>query len=132
MKVKVAKVLIGFVVIGGALSYFIFQTMQSSWSYYFSVDDLANHQSEVQNHSLRLAGKVKQGSVNHDLKQMVLKFDLTGTQTAIPVVFQGVVPENFQEDREVVVEGRLDIDGTFQANTLMTKCESKYEGKSDY
>lgn len=132
MNVKLVKALIGIVVIGGALTYFVFQTMESSWSYYFSVDDLANQQSEVRNHSLRIAGKVKQGSIDHDLKQMVLKFDLSGTQDAIPVVFQGVVPENFQEDREVVVEGRIDTDGTFKANTLMTKCESKYEGKTDY
>lgn len=123
------KVIIAVVVIGGALSYFVFQTMQSSWSYYFSVDDLANQQSVVQNHSLRIAGKVKPGTVDHNLKQMVLKFDLTGTQSAIPVVFKGVVPENFKEDRDVVVEGRLDTDGTFNATTLMTRCESKYEGK---
>ncbi len=28
-----------------------------------------------------------------------------------------------------VVEGRLDISGVFQADRLMTKCESKYKAK---
>ena len=38
-----------------------------------------------------------------------------------------VVPDTFQADREVVVEGTLDESGVFRADTLLTKCASKYE-----
>ena len=33
----------------------------------------------------------------------------------------------FTEDVEVVLEGRMDAQGVFQANTLLTKCGSRYE-----
>jgi cytochrome c-type biogenesis protein CcmE len=45
------------------------------------------------------------------------------------VRYQGLTPDNFEEDREVVVEGRLGPAGVFQADTLMTRCESKYQAK---
>ena len=74
-------------------------------------------------------GKVKPGSVARDLQKMNLTFTLSGSKTGIPVNYEGTVPDNFTEDREVVVEGRLDTAGVFQADTLMTRCESKYEAK---
>lgn len=130
MKVKTGvKIFVGIVVIGGGLSYLMYQAMQSSWSYYYSVDEFSNSSSEIQSHSLRLAGRVKQGSVTRNLKKMQLAFALAGANSEILVQYGGSVPENFAEDIEVVVEGRLDNAGTFQADTLLTKCESKYKAK---
>ena len=130
MKTKIiVKVLIGVVVIGGGIGYFMWQAMQSSWSYYYSVDDFAKQKSIAQNHSLRIAGRVKNGSTERDLKEMRLSFILSGADTSVPITYKGVVPDNFAEDREVVVQGRLDTNGVFQADKLMTKCESKYKAK---
>ncbi len=130
MKTKmILKILIGVTVIGGGLSYFTFQAMQSSWSYYYSVDEFSANISDMNNYSLRIAGRVKPGSVNRDLQNMNLTFALAGTKTEIPVLYEGTVPDNFAEDIEVVVEGRLDENKSFKAKTLMTKCESKYKAK---
>ena len=130
MKSKtLVKALIGIVLIGGGIGYFVYQAMQSSWSYYYSVDDFSDNSSAIQNHSLRIAGKVKPGTISRDLQKMNLTFTLSGSKTGIPVYYEGTVPDNFTEDREVVVEGRLDTAGVFQADTLMTRCESKYEAK---
>jgi cytochrome c-type biogenesis protein CcmE len=130
MKIKmIVKILIGVIVIGGGLGYFTFQAMQSSWSYYYSVDEFSAHISDMNNYSLRIAGRVKPGSVNRDLQNMSLTFTLAGSKTEIPVLYIGPVPDNFTEDIEVVVEGRLDENKSFKAKTLMTKCESKYKAK---
>jgi cytochrome c-type biogenesis protein CcmE len=104
--------------------------MQSSWSYYYSVDDFAAADKAMQEHSFRLAGRVQPGSVAHDLENLSLQFTLAGAQAQLPVRYTGVVPDNFVEDREVVVEGRLEPTGVFQADTLMTRCESKYQAKA--
>jgi len=125
----VAKVLAAIIVIGGGIGYFVYQTMQSSWSYYYSVDDFAAADKAIQEQSFRLAGRVKAGSVNHDIEKAMLRFTLAGAQAELPVQYAGVVPDNFSEDREVVVEGRLAPAGVFQADTLMTRCESKYQAK---
>ena len=130
MKTKmIFKILIGIIVIGGGLGYFTFQAMQSSWSYYYSVDEFSAHISDMNNYSLRIAGRVKPGSVNRDLEKMNLTFTLAGAKTELPVYYDGTVPENFTDDIEVVVEGRLDENKSFKAKTLMTKCESKYKAK---
>jgi cytochrome c-type biogenesis protein CcmE len=128
-KKTIVKIIVGVVLIGGSMAYFVYQAMQSPWAYYYSVDDLAAHKSVTQNHSLRIAGRVKKGSVNRNLQKMRLTFTLAGAEAALPVNYEGVVPDNFTEDIEVVVEGHLATSGTFQANKLMTKCESKYRAK---
>jgi len=130
MKTKtIVKALVGIIVIGGGVGYFMYHAMQSSWAYYYSVDEFSANSSEVKNHSLRIAGRVKQGSVARDLQKMDLTFTLAGSKSEVPVHYKGSVPDNFAEDREVVVQGRLDTTGVFQANQLMTRCESKYKAK---
>ena len=126
-----AKALVGILVIGGGVGYFMIQTMQSSWAYYYSVDDFSTTSPAVQEHSYRLAGRVKPGSVQRDLENVTLRFTLAGAESELPIEYQGVVPDNFVENREVVVEGRLGRTGTFRADRLMTRCESKYQAKVD-
>jgi cytochrome c-type biogenesis protein CcmE len=43
------------------------------------------------------------------------------------VVYRGLAPDTFTDDVDVVVEGRLGRDGTFEATTLLAKCGSRYE-----
>lgn len=125
----IVKVFVGMTVIGGGVGYFVYQAMQSSWSYYYSVDEFSANSSEVKNHTLRIAGRVKRGSIARDLQKMSLTFTLAGSKSELPVHYTGSVPDNFAEDREVVAQGRLDTTGVFQADLLMTRCESKYRAK---
>jgi cytochrome c-type biogenesis protein CcmE len=128
-KGTIVRIIVGVVLIGGALSYFVYQTMQSSWAYYYSVDDFAAHKAAVANNSLRIAGRVGKGSVQQDSAQMLTTFTLAGSETVLPVSYVGVVPDNFAEDVEVVVEGQYTTDSVFEATKLMTRCESKYKAK---
>jgi len=130
MKTKtIVKAIVGILIIGGGVGYFMYQAMRSSWAYYYSVDEFSANNSAVKNQSFRIAGRVKQGSVTRDLQKMNLTFTLAGSKAEIPVLYEGSVPDNFAEDIEVVVEGRLDTIGVFQADLLMTRCESKYKVK---
>ena len=130
MKTKViVKIVVGIVVIGGGIGYFAYQAMQSSWSYYYSVDEFTASDKKTQKYSFRIAGKVKPGSIKRDLQKMDMEFTLQGVETQIPVYYNGTVPENFTDDIEVVVEGRRNAEGVFKANSLVTRCESKYKAK---
>jgi cytochrome c-type biogenesis protein CcmE len=123
------KTLVGVFVIGGGVGYFVYQAMQSSWAYYYSVDEFSANRSIVKNSPLRIAGRVKQGSVARDLEKIDLTFTLAGSNAEVLVHYKGSVPDNFAEGREVVVEGRLDTTEIFQADLLITRCESKYRVK---
>ena len=87
---------------------------------------LAGHHNRVS-----LVGEVV-GPVSGDAHAGGLRFrvrDIDGTKkTAVPVVYQGSVPDLFKATRHIVVDGRL-RDGVFVAvpNTLVTKCPSKYQ-----
>ena len=129
MNKTVVKIVIGIIVIGGGLSYLVYSAMQSSWAYYISVDDFADKKSLAQSRTLRIAGIVGKDSITHDIEKMQLVFTLKGEASSLGITYSGVVPDNFAEDREVVVEGKVDADGAFQASKLMTKCESKYKAK---
>jgi cytochrome c-type biogenesis protein CcmE len=105
------------------------QAIKSSSSYYYSVDDFTAGSGTVKNSALRLAGNVKDGSIQRDIEKMLLTFTLTGEKAEIPVSYSKTVPDNFTDGIEVVVHGRLDPSGNFQADKLMTRCESKYKAK---
>ena len=121
------KTVIAVVVIGGALGYLALNAVKSSYAYYISVDKFAERRQEAKTSVFRVAGIVEKGSVVRELEKTQLRFNLAGKEVSVPVSYQGVMPDNFTEDREVVVEGRLDNEGVFQAQKLMTKCESKYK-----
>ena len=123
------KTIVAVVLVGGAVAYFIIQTMQSSWSYYYSVDQFSANTENVQNVLLRIAGKVSIGSIKHKKATTDWDFILAGSQNSLAVHYTGSVPDNFAEGREVVVEGRMDNKGVFQAHSILTKCESKYQAK---
>lgn len=125
----IVKIVIGVLVIGGGIGYFMAQAMESSWSYYYSVDEFAASKDKDPGNSYRLAGRIKEGSVDRNIDTMTLHFILAGATAEIPVTYKGVVPDNFKAGRDVVAEGHLVKPDLFKADTLMTRCESKYQAK---
>ncbi|MCA2992837.1 cytochrome c maturation protein CcmE, partial [Gemmatimonas sp.] len=56
-----------------------------------------------------------------------LTFIMTDGTKTYPVHYRGVAPDTFTDGVDIVVEGRLDANGVFQATTLLAKCASRYE-----
>ena len=79
----------------------------------------------------RLFGTVKAEGLTRMDNSLGVKFQLGDTdnaQKSLWVVFEGAVPDTFKAGAEVIVEGNLrGGENTFKAETLMTKCPSKYE-----
>jgi cytochrome c-type biogenesis protein CcmE len=72
----------------------------------------------------RLGGLVKEGSVQRD-GQMVT-FEVMDAQKALPVRFQGILPDLFREGQGVVAEGALDGSGVFRADTVLARHDETY------
>jgi len=138
----IRKVIIAVIVIGAASAYLLYQTGESSWVYYYTVDEFVESESgkspqgsdtqapqTIRNGVIRLAGRVKAGSIVSKPEKMQLDFELIGQNKSVTVRFSGVAPKNFAADRDVVVEGRISADGTFEAKKILTRCESKYRVK---
>jgi cytochrome c-type biogenesis protein CcmE len=76
---------------------------------------------------VKMGARVVHGSITRNVGTQTITFQVTdGTQT-YPVVYRGLAPDTFTDDVDVVVEGRLEADGTFRATTLLAKCGSRYE-----
>jgi cytochrome c-type biogenesis protein CcmE len=76
---------------------------------------------------VKMGAKVVPGSIERDVATQTIRFQVTDGQVTYPVVYRGIAPDTFTDDVEVVVEGRLQPDGTFRATTLLAKCGSRYE-----
>ena len=77
-----------------------------------------------------VTGKVAMDSVERTDEGVDFEIvDRDGTGEPVPVEYEGIIPDPFREDREVIVSGELGSDGTFVAekDSLVTKCPSKFK-----
>ena len=120
-----------FAIAGGvlvlAVGYLVLTGMQSTAVYYLTVGELSA-QANPAGRPVRVAGNVAPGTVEKLDGGLALRFVVQDGSGSFPVVYKGgPVPDIFGEQVEVVVEGKLQPDGTFAADTLLAKCPSKFE-----
>ncbi len=123
---KNRKFLIGGVIVALAIAYLAYSGFQASAAYYFTVSEAMARGSALYGENLKVSGKVGAGSIQNDIETLTLKFTVVEGEKSIPVIYKGVTPDNFHADTDIVVEGRLDSSGVFQAKSIVTKCPSKY------
>ena len=147
------KFLVGASVIVLAVATLIYSAVRETSAYFMTVEEYAQSADAHTGKQLRLAGRVSDGSVKWDPKTLDLEFLIRpippkaadahraadgGTAVAVaaaasdapvimlPVRYNGVLPDMFAADRDVIVEGKVE-GGVFHAKTLLTTCPSKYE-----
>jgi cytochrome c-type biogenesis protein CcmE len=124
------KLLVAGAILAVAVGYLAYAGLRTGLSYFVEVDaflaDALLHAQRV-----RLHGKVGPNDLRVNAAGKNASFKLVGQSGVVPVSYRGQVPDLLKADGEVVVEGRLDGDGVFQADQLMSKCASKYSSQSD-
>ena len=95
-------------------------------SYYLSVSEFVAAPDRTDG-GFRINGKVAEGSIVRESTGQDVAFVVTDGEADLPVRYHGIIPDTFVDNADVVVEGRLADDGTFEAHTLLAKCPSKYE-----
>jgi cytochrome c-type biogenesis protein CcmE len=119
-------------VAGGAvalgIAYLIVTALQTSTVYYITVGELLQKGPAAGHQQVRVAGDVVPGSVEKIDAGLALRFLVHDGSGQMPVYYKGgPVPDIFGDEVQVVVEGKVGPDGTFQASTLLAKCPSKFE-----
>ena len=126
------KFLAGSAIIVGAIAYLIYTGVQASGSYYRTVSEVVAMGSAASNMSLRMEGKVVAGTIVKDTSNLKLNFNITDKSgKSIPIYYEGVVPDMFHDNIDVVVEGKLAQDGKFVATKLLTSCPSRYDAAKE-
>ncbi len=98
---------------------------QDTFQYYMTVSEYNEASSKYENKNLKLAGKVKMGSLKNEGDRYDFVMEDLGQEIAVTYI--GLAPDTFKEGAEVVVEGRGPQIPPFIAKSLMAKCASKYE-----
>jgi cytochrome c-type biogenesis protein CcmE len=81
--------------------------------------------------AIRVGGLVQVGSETHNAKSQLV-FKVTDGTSAVPVVFDGIPPDLFQEGKGVVVEGRFNGEGTLVASRVLAKHDENYMSQEEY
>ena len=117
-----------FLLVGVFVFYVFIDSAVEGGAYFLEVDEAvaANLPSSrpVRVKGTVVAGtyKTKEGTSSHE-------FSIEGGgESAMKIVYDGPIPDVFDEGREVIVEGKLRNDGTLVATEVTAKCPSKYEG----
>jgi cytochrome c-type biogenesis protein CcmE len=134
---KQRKFLVGGITVAGLVGYLMFTGMQDSMVYYHTPAELVQKVAVDPSYrevAVKVGGSVMPGSVHFDNRTLDLRFtilDIATGKARFPVHYQGPLPDTFEQGRDVVVTGRLDDQGVFQATSLLTKCGSRYEAGAE-
>ena len=128
---RIPKILLGVTLVGAALGWLIWTATRSNLVYYYEIDEARAAVRPDQ--QIRLSGDVVDGTIRKSPEEPRIAFEIQdedGT-SRVPVAYAGTVPDIFKPGIQVVVEGRFDGGGTFQADRLTAKCPSKYQAAGD-
>jgi cytochrome c-type biogenesis protein CcmE len=112
----------GVLVAVAAIAALVLNAFQSNLVFFYSPSQVAKNEAPA-NRTFRLGGLVEQGSVKRDGVQV--SFVVTDTAKAIPVRFDGILPDLFKEGKGVVAQGQLK-DGVFVAREVLAKHDENY------
>jgi cytochrome c-type biogenesis protein CcmE len=127
MKQRRVQLIIGGLIVAGLLAAIAYQGVDQTISFYTPAEVLAKPDA-LRSKTIRIMAMVEPKSTQWDPQAVRLSFNITeDSHTFIPVQFRGVKPDMYREGQGVVVEGKLDPDGTFQATNLLVKHSEEYK-----
>lgn len=74
----------------------------------------------------RIGGLVVSGSLKREDDGLTVHFAITDTAKTVPVVYKGVLPDLFKEEKGVVAQGKIGADGIFVASEVLAKHDENY------
>ncbi len=137
------RFVIGVGLVMAAVAYLIMTAIQSTSEYYLTVDEVRARETELMGQSLRVAGRVKPGTIRWDPVSLTLEFTMMPLPQGdggaavepvavdAPLLFDVIArgepkPDMLADNRDVIVEGRLRTPSRLEASQVLTKCPSKY------
>jgi cytochrome c-type biogenesis protein CcmE len=126
------KFAIGGLLVLSTATYLMASSISETAVYYLTPNELSAKVAKDPSFygtGVKVGGRVVRGTIQREPGGRLVRFVVTDSSgsSRIPVVYRGIAPDTFTDDVDVVVEGRLGEDGTFQATTLLAKCASRYE-----
>jgi cytochrome c-type biogenesis protein CcmE len=124
-RLPLSFVLAGIAVLA-AVIYLVYVNTQANAVYYMTIPELRQC-ATCSLQTVRVEGVVQAGSIVRNDQAHLVNFVISDGRQTLPVSYTGIVPDIFRGGAQVVVEGHYSGQGAFQAQTLLTKCPSKFQ-----
>ncbi|MCB9527113.1 MAG: cytochrome c maturation protein CcmE [bacterium] len=120
---------VGLLAVVGLLYLFVGSATEGG-QWFMEVDEAVASTAVSPDRPIRVKGNVVAGTYKTAEGSTEHRFSIAAAkgEAAMPVYYDGPMPDVFAEGREVVVEGFRRADGTLEATEVIAKCPSKYEG----
>lgn len=128
---KKQKNMLGIGIVAVLILYLSAQSFSNALSFYYEVDEFAAMADSLNGKIVNVNGTIVKGSTIWEPEKARLIFNLTDKNSTITVVSNQGMPGNYKEGIPAVVTGYY-MNGTFEANQVVTKCPSKYGGDLDH
>lgn len=117
------------VLIVGSLVWLAVGGITDTKTYYKTIPELEQMGNAAHGQRLRVGGDVQPGSIVKKGPQV--SFVLHQGARTLNVVYAGTepLPDTFKDNAQALADGRLGVNGVFEANKIQAKCASKYEAK---
>ena len=120
---KRAAIALGVLSAVGVAVALVLNAFNSNLVFFYTPAQIAAKEAP-QGRTFRVGGLVEAGSVKRD--GVTVSFVVTDTLKAVPVRYEGVLPDLFKEGKGVVAQGKLGKDGVFRADQVLAKHDENY------
>ncbi|WP_342432272.1 cytochrome c maturation protein CcmE [Neobacillus sp. FSL H8-0543] len=123
-------VMLGGFIIAGAIVFLLMAATPGSSGIELTMKDLLANQEKHKDDFVTVEGLLIEESIKWNADDIELKFDLKDNDgNLMHVIHNGTRPDNFSEGVIVILQGSPTKKDTFVAETVKTRCPSKYEGE---
>jgi cytochrome c-type biogenesis protein CcmE len=127
---KNTLVMLGGFIIAGAIVFLLMAATPGSSGVELTMKELLADQQEYKDDFVTVEGLLIEDSIKWDADKIELKFDVKDNDGNIMhVIHNGTKPDNFSEGVITILQGAPTKKNTFVAETVKTRCPSKYEGE---
>lgn len=123
---KKLGLLLGLVIMLGGFAYLVYGGIGNNLVYFLTPSELQAKGASAIGAPVRLGGQVVPGSVTWNAAAIDLRFRMTDGKKVVEVHANKAPPQMFREGMGVVVEGRMQQSGIFDASSLMVKHSNEY------
>lgn len=121
---RVAFILAGVAGLATA-AFLVLSAFQNNLVFFFSPTQVAAKEAPI-DRTFRIGGLVQEGTLKREDDGLTVRFTVTDTAASIPVVYKGILPDLFKEGSGCVAQGKIGVDGVFQAEQVLAKHDENY------
>ncbi|CAM3803450.1 cytochrome c maturation protein CcmE [Mesobacillus zeae] len=127
---KNTLVMLGGFVIAGAIIFLLMAATPGSSGVELTLKDLKENQEKHKDDFVTFEGLLVEDTIEWNADKIKLNFDVNDNENnKMHVVYNGVKPDNFSDGVIVIMQGYLGKEDHFEAESIKTRCPSKYEGE---